>query len=265
MTTGQVPITTAYEGTTSRHKPTFPYATMVKLKPIGKAPPGVEAMRRLFLITLAACSLILWTRESSAQVAIDFERYPNGSVVADTVVLSNQFLPWGVLLTHDLVGRGLGALVVAEGDRGVFNFGNSHTKAVAIGDYGGSTTISFVDPVSGQPRPVSRVWMLLGDGDPASETFTIEARNLVGALINQDGPVTTTANGHVYSFNAGSPVIASVKTILASNSASGAVFDDLWIDREPCPAITSPPTSSAACPTEVAEFVVTASGAGLLG
>lgn len=188
-------------------------------------------MNRFMARGLAIVVLSAAICEAGAQVeTIDFEHFPSGQVVPDGVRLTDQFLSRGVVFRHDLVGRALGATIVSEGSSGVQNFGNSPTKTVHVGDYGGSTTIWFVSQREIAGDPVRRVELLVGDGDPSSETFDIEVfEDLEGmSLLYAEYGVTTTVAGYPFAFDTFAVYqIGSIRITLRGDSESGAAFDDL--------------------------------------
>jgi hypothetical protein len=204
---------------------------------------------------------------SNAQTLIDFEHFPDGSAVPSGALLRAQFQAWGVVFNS--TDGSYGGRATFEGQDGVQNFGNSSHVTVDIGNYGQSTTIQFVDPTTGSPRPVSRVRLLVGDGDVDSETFSVVSYDSASRTLHSSGCVRTYSNGYLYDFDSGVPNIEYVGLSLmprgtgACQSSSGAVFDDLYFETQSCgaaPTISDQSGDQSICLGSTASFSVTASG-----
>jgi hypothetical protein len=151
---------------------------------------------------------------------IDFE------TIASNALVTNQFESVGVRIA------GVGALsgfVIAEGDLGSQNFGNSRTQILHFGDPDEPTTIQFVNPsnpniVVGATSFSAR----LGDGDLLGEDFTVTFFDLQGAVLATSQHTTAAGGIRVSetSANLGS-LIGSVELRLLASSASGAAADDI--------------------------------------
>ena len=165
------------------------------------------------------CLVVVSSHASAA--TIDFE-----SVSAGTQ-LTNQFEMQGVLFSGTSAQSGL---VMTEGQFGTANFGNSPTHIVHAGSYGESTTIQFVDPTN----PTSTIGtstfsLLLGDGNPDTETFSIKFRDISGGILAEPVGYMTTANGLLIQETSESlgALIGFVDIMLDADSPSGVAFDDL--------------------------------------
>ena len=161
---------------------------------------------------------------------IDFESVPSGTL------LTNEFETQGVRF----IGTGsLSGLVLTEGQFGTANFGNSTSQMVHAGNRSQPTTIQFVDPANPESTiGTSTFSLLLGDGNPDTESFTITFRDISGAILA--GPVgyTTTDNGLLIqetSMSLGA-LIGFVDIELDADSLSGVTFDDLSYGAVPIPA-----------------------------
>jgi len=154
-------------------------------------------------------------------VTIDFESVPAGTVLTD------QFETQGVRFIgmSSWTGR-----VITEGDFGTANYENSPTQIVHAGLYGETTTIQFVDPTN----PTSTIGtpyfsLLLGDGNPDTETFSITFRDISGAILAGPLGYETTVDGLLIEETSRSlgARIGFVDITLDANSPSGVTFDDL--------------------------------------
>jgi hypothetical protein len=177
---------------------------------------------------IAFCFLALIANPVNA-TTIDFESVASGTQ------LTNEFESLGVLFSGTDSYAGL---VITEGQYGTSNFGNSPNHLVHGGYYGGTTTLQFVDPSDpATPRGVSTFSILLGDGSPDTETFSITFRDMAGTILA--GPVgyTTTSNGLLIQETSSSlgDLIGFVDISLDINSPSGVAFDDLSFSTVPVP------------------------------
>ena len=158
---------------------------------------------------------------------ITFESIPKNTFVRD------QFVGLGVRIsgTGDLSG-----LVFSEGEGATGNYGNSPTQIVHVGQRGEPTTIQFVDPANpDQVIGASAVSILLGDGDPNSETFIITYFDVSGGVLRGPDEYTTESNGLRLSETSTTvgALIGSVQLELLPSSSSGVTFDDLEFSFPP--------------------------------
>lgn len=175
-------------------------------------------IREVIITVFFLLSVFVSTNNAfSATITLDFEDLQPGDRVR------NQYAQAGVVFTG--VGYYSG-LIVTEGQYGTANFGNSSDKIVHAGERNEPTTMTFVDPVSGEPTTANNIHIRLGDGNPDAETFTVTAFNLQGGVIFEQTYTTTTEGVWVDIYENA----ASVKMTLNMPSASGVAFDDISYD-----------------------------------
>jgi hypothetical protein len=194
------------------------------------------AIRIVMVITVLGGLL---TPGTSATL-IDFETIESWTLVRD------QFQSIGVRVT----GAGSwSGLVYSEGDLGVYNFGNSPTQIVDIGDRGEPMTIRFVDPAN--PELVigaCYVSFLMGDGNPDLETFEVTYFDTSGAVL--EGPTQYTNTGvdglpFVATISSLGGLIGFIELVVIPGSQSGIAFDDLTFELGPAAAIAEPRPENA--------------------
>jgi len=208
--------------------------------------------KRVLIRALLIPIMIAVTASIVAAQTITFESIPSGTFVRD------QFQGLGVRIS----GTGsFSGLVMSEGNFGTANYGNSPTQIVDVGLRGEPTTIQFVDPAN--PAVIigaSAVSILLGDGDPDSETFTVTYFGVSGAVLLGPEEHTTGISGLRLSATSATlgGLIGSVRLMLVPSSSSGVTFDDLEFTLAP----TSPCSYSfsAGSGSSLTAYCVTAAG-----
>jgi hypothetical protein len=180
--------------------------------------------------------LLSWGIDLHAGMYNDFETFPSGDPIPSGHQLTDEFASEGVVFETP-TGTVWAATVIHEGQYGCSNFGNSPINIVHVGGFGETTRIRFVHPDTAAQRLVRRVKLVLGDGNPDSESVNISVYDRFGVLLHTEGSVTLEA-GYWFEFDAGSWDIAYVDLTLVPGSQSGAAFDDLHYDRPIDPGST---------------------------
>ncbi|QDT76356.1 hypothetical protein [Lacipirellula limnantheis] len=158
--------------------------------------------------------LVLFSSASwSAATTVDFEKLQHGQDILD--------LYTGIYVT----GVNLSGRVYNEGTFDTLNFGNSSSKFAYTGNIGDTgTSIDFVHPTLKYYHGATAVSVLVGDGDPISETTEVTFYNLWNQPI-----LTTVVTTLVEGIRISGPVepIGAMRIRVVSGSESGAAFDDL--------------------------------------
>jgi len=178
------------------------------------------------------CTLLVFASHLSVPalgdtVVIDFEDIASGTLIRD------QFLADGLEVTG---AGGFSGLVYSEGDYGVLNFGNSPTQIMDIGNRGAPTTLTFVDPSDPDTTiGTTEFSILMGDGNPDQETFTVAYFDVDGVALSAPLQFTTMTDGvfvSATSTDLGGRIGSVVLTVIPGSS-SGAVADDISFIPEP--------------------------------
>jgi len=187
---------------------------------------SLRLIRKNALFIATTLALMTLAVSNATATVIDFESIPSSTLVRD------HFLSLGLRVT------GVGALsgqVFSEGDVGIANFGNSPTQVMHVGEREQPTTLAFVDPNDPNTVIGARSFsILMGDGNPDSETFTVSYFDVAGAPLGGPAQFTTLENGLLITATSTSlgALIGSVELRLLSFSASGVASDDLAFDLQ---------------------------------
>ncbi|MGA1841276.1 MAG: PKD domain-containing protein [bacterium] len=154
---------------------------------------------------------------------IDFEDRFSGELITD------QYRSLGVLVSGTSYWSGR---VITIPQNGTDFFGNSGPNIMHIGDFGTSTTLTFVHPGTDTPTVANNISMLIGDGDASAETFTVEFFDLAGNIISSQTYTTRLGiHGELIQYT---DEAASIRLTLEPSSQSGAALDDLSFNILPC-------------------------------
>jgi hypothetical protein len=162
---------------------------------------------------------------------IDFETLAIGTYVGDS------YANLGLRAVIES-GSAFSSMVISEGMYGVQNFGNSPTHVMHVGEREEPTTLYFVNPSNKfDIIGATSVSMLLGDGNPDTETFSAAFFDVLGNPLGSPQTFTTTTNGLLVGATASElgAYIGSVRFTLLASSQSGVALDDLNYNLAPVP------------------------------
>jgi hypothetical protein len=145
------------------------------------------------IVILASCVAALALPGAAAAVTINFDTYPDGSLVPGGLTIFDQWQGWGVLFSDKANGGAVGAA-----DNACSRSLPNHASANTI-------VARFVDPASGQQALTDYVGTAQDMCWVPGEGIAIRAYDIHG---NQIGSVFNSGGGHFEALSFGSAIVA---------------------------------------------------------
>ena len=179
-------------------------------------------MKRV-LVFLCLMALLFGTAGTSTAAYINFEDNTVEHIITD------EYQSLGVLFSG--VGSYSGRVFPIP-SYGTGFFGNDGPWIMDIGLRNQATTATFVVPGTTTPSVATNFSVLMGDGNPDPETFTVTFFDLSGGTLSSQTYMTG-SEGLLIEY---AGPVASIEFLLEPGSASGACLDDFSFTPIPIPS-----------------------------